>query len=98
MRELKEDLLPKTAKVVYKPVGLVVGMAGGALAGLLFRKVWDRIGPGEDAPQPLEQDHSWKEVLAAAAIEGVILSVVRAAIQRGGATGWRRVTGTWPGD
>lgn len=89
--------MPKTAKVVYKPIGLAVGMAGGAVAGLIFRKVWDRVGPG-DAPEPLEADHTWGEVLAAAAIEGVIFSVVRAAVQRGGAVGWRRVTGTWPGD
>ncbi|MCZ4120946.1 DUF4235 domain-containing protein [Streptomyces sp. H39-S7] len=90
--------MPKAAKVVYKPVGLVVGMVGGTLAGLVFRKIWDRVGPGQDAPEPLEQDHGWGEVLAAAAIQGLIFAVVRAAVQRGGAAGWRRVTGTWPGD
>ncbi|MDF9810860.1 DUF4235 domain-containing protein [Streptomyces sp. SPB162] len=90
--------MPKAANVVYKPVGLVVGLVGGTLAGLVFRKIWDHVGPGRDAPQPLEQDHGWGEVLAAAAVQGLIVAVVRAAVQRGGAAGWRRVTGTWPGD
>lgn len=90
--------MSKTSHLVYKPVGLLTGMAGGALAGLAFRQVWARIGPDHDAPQPLEREHGWGEVLVAAAVEGMVFSVVRAAVQRGGAVGWQRVTGEWPGD
>ncbi|WP_405009258.1 DUF4235 domain-containing protein [Kitasatospora sp. NBC_01539] len=90
--------MPNTAKIVYKPVGLAAGLIGGALASFAFRKLWDRLGPEGDAPQPLERDHTWPEVLFAAAIQGLILSVVRAAVQRGGAVAWRRATGTWPGE
>jgi hypothetical protein len=35
-------------------------------------------------------------VLAAAALQGAIFAVVRAAVDRGGATGVRRLTGHWP--
>lgn len=86
------------AKVVYRPVGMLVGMVGGVLAGWAFGQVWKRLGREGKAPGPLERDRGWGEVLAAAALEGAILAVVRAAVSRGGAEGWQRVTGAWPGD
>jgi hypothetical protein len=37
-------------------------------------------------------------VLIAAAIQGAIFAVVKAAIDRGGARAFQRWTGEWPGD
>jgi hypothetical protein len=34
----------------------------------------------------------------AAAVQGAIFGAVKALVDRGGATGWRRLTGTWPGE
>ena len=36
--------------------------------------------------------------MAAAAIEGAVFGLVKAAVDRGGATGFARLTGVWPGD
>jgi uncharacterized protein DUF4235 len=69
----------------------------GALAGLVFRRVW-RLAAGEnDAPDALDEDRGWVEVLAAAAVQGAIFAIVKAAVDRGSATGVRHFTGTWPG-
>ncbi len=38
----------------------------------------------------------WGEVLTAAALQGAIFAVVKAAVDRGGAAGVRRLTGEWP--
>jgi hypothetical protein len=35
-------------------------------------------------------------VLVASALQGMIFALVRAAVDRGGAAGVRRITGTWP--
>ena len=35
-------------------------------------------------------------VLAAAAVQGAIFALVRAAVDRAGATGVKRLTGSWP--
>ncbi|MCD0483181.1 DUF4235 domain-containing protein [Streptacidiphilus sp. ASG 303] len=86
------------AKVVYKPVGVVVGMAGGALATAVFSRIWGRVGSGDEAPEPLQRDRGWGEVLLAAALQGAVFGLVRAVVERGGAEGWSRVTGSWPGD
>jgi Protein of unknown function (DUF4235) len=38
------------------------------------------------------------EVLLAAAMQGVIFAVVKAAVDRGTVEGTRKLTGVWPGD
>ena len=81
---------------LYKPLSIAAGMAGGMLASALFRQVWKRIAGEEEAPRPTDEFRGWGEVLLAAAIQGAIYAAVKAAVDRGGASGMRRLTGTWP--
>lgn len=85
------------SKVAYKPVGLALGAASGALAGMVFKQVWKVIGHDQDAPDATDKDRSWKEVLMAATLQGAIFAGVKAAVDRGGAATVHRLTGTWPG-
>ena len=87
----------KASKVAYKPVGLAMGMLGGVLAGAVFKQAWKRLAHEDDAPDATDEFRSWREVLAAAVVQGAIFAGVKAAVDRGGATAIRRVTGTWPG-
>ncbi|MDK9497173.1 DUF4235 domain-containing protein [Streptomyces katrae] len=87
----------KASKIAYKPVGLLVGALGGVLAGAAFKQAWKIIGREDDAPDATDEDRTWREVLTAAALQGAVFAVVKAAVDRGGAVATRRVTGTWPG-
>lgn len=89
----------KKAKLpfAYKPVGFVLGWAGGAVAGMAFQAVWKTIRHEENAPDALDRDRGWGEVLLAAAVQGAIFAVVRSAVDRSGATAVERATGVWPG-
>jgi hypothetical protein len=82
-------------KMAYKPVSMLLGVAAGALAGAAFRRVWREFSD-QDAPNATDEDRDWGEILAAAALQGVIFAVVRAVAERGGAAGMRRLTGDWP--
>jgi len=84
-------------KLMYKPFSLAFGVAGGLLAGALFKQVWKMVSDEDDAPQATSEEYGWGEVLAAAALQGAIFAVVKAAIDRGGATGVKKLTGSWPG-
>ena len=86
------------AKVVYKPFGLAAGALGGVLAGAVVKSAWKRVSGRDDAPAALEREYSWREVLLAAALQGLVFAVVKAAVDRGGATVFQRLTGSWPGD
>ncbi len=83
-------------KAAYKPVGLLLGMGAGVLAGALFKKIWETASGDGEAPDPIDEERGWGEILAAAALQGAIFAVVRAAVDRGGAVGVRRMTGHWP--
>ncbi|WP_262386797.1 DUF4235 domain-containing protein [Streptomyces sp. TRM49041] len=96
--EQKQRKRKRKQKALYRPVGLLLGMASGALATALFTRVWKAVGRGSDAPDALDEDRSWREILLAAAIQGAIFAVVRAAVNRGGAAGVRRLTGSWPAE
>ncbi|MET9324177.1 DUF4235 domain-containing protein [Streptomyces sp. NPDC003038] len=87
----------KASKVAYKPVGLAMGAVSGMLAGAAFKQAWKMIGHEEDAPDATDEDRTWREILIAAAFQGAIFAVVKAAVDRAGATATRRLTGTWPG-
>lgn len=87
----------KASKIVYKPVGLALGAVSGLIAGAAFKQAWKVIGHDDDAPDATDQDRGWKEILLAAALQGAIFAVVKAAVDRGGATATQRLTGVWPG-
>ena len=83
-------------KLVYKPVGLLAGAAAGLIAGVVVKQLW-RVASGEhDTPDALDEQRGWGEVLAAAALQGVVFAVVRAVVDRASAQGVRRLTGHWP--
>ncbi|MFF9687101.1 DUF4235 domain-containing protein [Streptomyces sp. NPDC014623] len=85
------------SKIAYKPVGLVLGAASGIIATTAFKQAWKIIEGHDDAPDALDEDRSWRQILLAAAVQGAIFSVVKAAVDRSGAVATRRVTGIWPG-
>ncbi len=88
----------KVAKIAYRPVGMVSSIAGGLLAGIVFKQVWKHVKDEDDAPGALQSEYGWRDILVAAAIEGAIYAVVKAAMDRGGARLFERWTGEWPGD
>jgi Protein of unknown function (DUF4235) len=82
-------------KIAYKPVGLLLGVGAGLVSGLIFKQIW-KVAGHDDAPDATDEDRGWPEVLAAAALQGLVFAVVKAAVDRAGATGVRKATGQWP--
>jgi hypothetical protein len=85
-------------KLLYKPVGMLVSVLGGVIAGSIFKRVW-KLAAGEDeAPKATDAQRGWPEVLIAATLQGAIFALVKAAVDRGAAEGTRKLTGVWPGE
>jgi hypothetical protein len=85
-------------KLLYKPMSMLVSVLGGVVAGAIFKRIWKVAAREEDAPKATDAQRGGREVLLAAALQGAIFAVVKAAVDRGAAEGTRRVTGVWPGD
>ena len=85
-------------KLLYKPVSFLVSVLGGILAGAIFKQVWKLAAGEEQAPSATDVRRGYKEVLIAAALQGAIFALVKAALERGTAEGARKLTGYWPGE
>ncbi len=84
-------------KLLYKPLGALVGLSGGLLAGAAFKQIWRRVAHADEAPSATDHERGWSEVLLAATLQGAVFGVVKAAVDRAGAVGYARLTGVWPG-
>lgn len=89
-----------SAKVLYRPIGLVSGIVSGALAGVVFKQLWKVASPShsKDTPKALESEFPLREILLAAAVQGAIYATVKALVDRGGARAFEKTFGEWPGD
>ena len=90
--------MTKGAKLAYRPVGLVAGVVAGAISGAVFKQIWKLVAQEDDAPTALQSEYRMREVVLAAAIQGAIFAATKAAVDRAGARGFTKLTGTWPGD
>ena len=86
-----------TLKVLYKPLGMLIGVVGGLAASAVCSRLWTALTGQDDVPEATDRDRGWSEVLIAAAVQGAVFGVVKAAIDRGGAAGFQKATGEWPG-
>jgi hypothetical protein len=84
-------------RLIYKPFGILFGILAGVLSRKLFDRVWALIDE-EEPPEATTRDATWPRVLGAAAVQGVTFQVTRAAVDRAGAHGFERFTGVWPGE
>ncbi len=80
---------------------LPVSIAGGFLAGLIGKKIFEQIWgliDDQEPPEPKHRDISYGKLVAALALEGAIFRVIRGFFDHGARHGFARTTGEWPGE
>ena len=90
--------MSKTAKMAYRPIGLIGSLVASSIAATLFQVLWKKVAHEDDAPTAMQSEYRLREILVASAIRGAIVAVVKALVSRGGARGFTKLTGAWPGD
>lgn len=84
-------------KILFAPVGIISGLIAGQIGKKIFDQIWGVIDDYEP-PKPATRDSTWAKVLIAAAVQGAIFKVTRAAVDRSTRRGFESLTGTWPGE
>jgi hypothetical protein len=83
--------------LIYKPFGIALGIMAALLGKRIFNFAWTKIDDREP-PEATTEETSWRRLLAASAVQGVIFRITRVVVDRYGAIGWRYLTGVWPGE
>jgi hypothetical protein len=81
---------PRTAKIAYKPVGLALSLAAGALASVVSRRLWRLLSDQDTLPAADDTDADWFELLTGAALEAAVFAVAKATAARLESAGIRR--------
>ncbi|MCP9274216.1 DUF4235 domain-containing protein [Mycolicibacterium arenosum] len=85
--------MSRTTKVLYQPLSLAASVAVGLLAGAVFNQLWKAVNSSDDPPpDPDDLTKSTRSTLAAAALQGLVFGLVRGAVNRASAKGYRAVT------
>jgi Protein of unknown function (DUF4235) len=90
------QLVSVRSEITYELVSLVSGVLGGALAGAIFNRLWRAVSDEDEAPEPTALDRNIREVLVAGAVQGAVFGLIKAALGRIAAKGYRQFTGKAP--
>lgn len=81
------------SKALYFLLSMAASVAGGLLASAVFSQVWKRVGDShQPPPDPKDLNRSGRQAILGAALQGLVFGLVRAAVARAGARGYRAVT------
>jgi hypothetical protein len=87
--------------VAVKFLFLPISIAGGLLAGLIAKKLFEQLWGLVDDQEPPEAKHrevDHGKLAAALLLEGAIFRFTRGFIDHGARRGFHRLTGSWPGE
>jgi len=77
----ENDRASAPVRILYKPWGVIAGVAGGMIAGTVFKRVWRLVRGEDEVPGAIDPARSWTETAFAAALEGAVFGVA-ALLQR----------------
>lgn len=85
-------------KILHKAVTILSSVLIGKVARALFTKAWRATVHQDEVPKPTDAQRRWGEVLLAAALQGMIIALVKAVVDRAAAQGTHKLTGVWTGE
>jgi hypothetical protein len=83
-------------KFLFMPINIVAGLLAGLMGKKIFQRLWGLIDD-EEPPSPEHRELSWPKLIAALAVEGAIYRLVRGLTDHGARRVFAKGTGTWPG-
>lgn len=84
-------------KFLFMPIGIGAGLIAGLVGRKLFERLWGLIDD-EEPPQPEHRELSWPKLIAALAVEGAIFRLAKGLTDHGARATFAKATGAWPGE
>jgi hypothetical protein len=84
-------------KLLFKPVSVIAGVLAGLVGKKVFERLWGLIDD-EEPPSPEHRELSRPKLVAALLIEGAIFSLVKGLVDHSARRAFAKATGAWPGE
>lgn len=84
-------------KFLFMPISIAAGLLAGLLGKKIFERLWSLVDD-EEPPSPEHRELSWPKLIAALAIEGAIFRLVKGLTDHGARLAFAKGTGSWPGE
>lgn len=89
--------MSKLSRSLFTPLSVATSVGGGLLASAVFSRVWKHIGDNDnEPPDPKDLQQPLVAVFATAALQGLIIGIVRAGVQRASARGYQALANEPP--
>jgi Protein of unknown function (DUF4235) len=84
-------------KFVFMPISVLGGILAGLVGKKIFEQIWGLID-NEEPPDAKHREIDYRKLVVALLLEGAIFRLVRGWFDHGARRGFKRLTGTWPGE
>ncbi len=84
-------------KFLFMPISIAAGLLAGLLGKKIFERLWGLVDD-EEPPSPEHRELSWPKLIAALAVEGAIFRLVKGLTDHGARLAFAKGTGSWPGE
>jgi len=84
-------------KLLFTPVSVIAGILAGLVGKKIFERLWGLVDD-EEPPSPEHREFSWPKLVAALLIEGAIFRLIKGLTDHGARRAFAKGTGSWPGE
>lgn len=84
-------------KILFLPFSVLGGVLAGLVGKKLFERIWALVDK-EEPPDPKHRDVSWLKLVPALLLQGAIFRAVRGAVDHGSRQAFSALTNSWPGE
>jgi hypothetical protein len=84
-------------KIAFLPVSIGGGLLAGVIGKKIFERIWGLVDE-EEPPDPKHRDIELLKLAVALILEGAIFRLLRGLFDHGARRGFARMTGSWPGE
>jgi len=84
-------------KLVFTPISVLAGLIAGLIGKKIFERIWGLVDE-QEPPSPEHRELSWPKLIAALLVEGAIFRLVKGLTDHGVRRAFARGTGSWPGE
>lgn len=84
-------------KLVFTPISILAGLLAGLVGKKIFERLWGLVDE-EEPPSPEHREFSWPKLIAALLIEGAIFRLVKGLTDHAARRAFAKGTGSWPGE